>query len=211
MNIEPFEKYSDKYEEWFENNKYAYESELKAVENLLPKKGFSLDIGVGSGRFAVPFKIGIGLDPSVKMLNIAKKNGIKCVCGIAEKLPFKNFVFDFALMVTSICFVDDILKTFTEAYRVLKKNGVLVIGFVDKESDIGKKYLQRKDKSIFYKTAKFYSTEEVVDYLKLAGFKGFSFCQTLVNADLKHMNKPDAVLDGFGKGSFVVIKALKSS
>jgi hypothetical protein len=32
--IEPFERYANKYEDWFERNKFAYESELRAIRRL---------------------------------------------------------------------------------------------------------------------------------------------------------------------------------
>ena len=34
--IEPFDKYLDEYEKWFIENKYVYESELKAVGHFIP-------------------------------------------------------------------------------------------------------------------------------------------------------------------------------
>lgn len=38
--------------------------------------------------------------------------------------------FDYALMVTTICFVDDIETSFQEAWRVLRTEGVFAVGFV---------------------------------------------------------------------------------
>ena len=35
--IEPFEKYSEKYEDWFERNEFVYKSEIQAIKELLPK------------------------------------------------------------------------------------------------------------------------------------------------------------------------------
>ena len=52
--IEPFEKFTRQYEDWFEEHSYVYESELKAVRMLLPEYQNGVEIGVGSGRFAVP-------------------------------------------------------------------------------------------------------------------------------------------------------------
>ena len=34
--IEPFEKHTQQYEDWFENNKYAYQSEINAIKSLMP-------------------------------------------------------------------------------------------------------------------------------------------------------------------------------
>ncbi len=206
--IKPFEEYPQRYEDWFENNKFAYESELLAVKKLMPKKGEGIEIGVGSGKFAEPLAIKLGVEPSSKMREIAKQRGIKIIDAVAEKLPFENEKFDFALMVTTICFLDDIETAFKEARRVLKPNGSLIIGFVDKNSALGKSYLKHKTKSVFYKVANFYSVDEVVSYLRETGFEDFSFVQTIFHklADIKDI---EPVKEGYGKGSFVVIRAIK--
>ncbi len=68
-----FNKYVDRYESWFENNHWIYIAELKAVGMLLPDHGRGLEIGVGTGRFAAPLSIDIGLDPSVNMATVAKQ------------------------------------------------------------------------------------------------------------------------------------------
>ena len=47
-NIEPFEKHAGEYEDWFERNKFAYESELRAVRTLLPASDNGIEIGIGS-------------------------------------------------------------------------------------------------------------------------------------------------------------------
>jgi len=206
--ITPFEQYSSQYEAWFEKNIFAYKSEICAIKKVLPKNKHGVEIGIGSGKFAVPLGIKIGVDPSAKMRKITEKRGLKVIEGVAEKLPFENSTFDFALMVTTICFLDNIEKSFQEAYRILKWCGCLVIGFVDKNSAVGKMYLQHKHESIFYKDADFYSVDEVVFYLKKSGFKDFIFYQTIFK-NLKDIKKIEPVKRGYGKGSFVVIKAKK--
>jgi len=40
-------------------------------------------------------------------------------------------------MVTVICFLNDVGKALSEAYRVLKSGGCIVIAFIDKNSPIG--------------------------------------------------------------------------
>jgi ubiquinone/menaquinone biosynthesis C-methylase UbiE len=206
--IEPFDTHIDQYEEWFNKNRYAYQSELLAVKEVLPIKGVGIEIGVGSGRFAFPFGIRFGIEPSQKMRELAKEKGITVLDGTAEKMPLEDNSFDFALMVTTICFLDDIKKAFGEVFRILKDSGSVIIGFVDKESPLGRSYQKHKNKSIFYREAVFYSTGEVVDYLRKAGFTGFSFYQTIFRPPNK-IKKIEPVLEGYGKGSFVVIKGKK--
>ena len=139
---------------------------------------------------------------------LAKARGIEVIDGVGENIPFKNPRFDFALMVTSICFLDDIEKAFKEIYRILNPSGHLVIGFIDKNSPVGKIYQKHKNESEFYKIANFYSVDEVVDYLKNAGFSNFAFKQTIFK-NLKEIKDIEPVRDGFGEGSFVVVSALK--
>lgn len=205
---EPFDRYASRYEDWFERNQFAYESELRAIREQLPKSGNGIEIGVGSGRFAVPLGIKIGVEPSRKMRENAQKKGIEVIDGVSEKLPFDDSQFDFALMVTTICFVDDIESSLKEAYRVLKLGGSLIIGFVDRESLIGKLYQRYKEKSVFYRIATFYSVDEVIYYLKKAGFKDFNFTQTIFH-DLAEIRDIEPIKEGYGEGSFVVIRAIK--
>ena len=42
------------------------------------------------------------------MLAYATARGVYGIQGVAETLPFKDGVFDFGLVVTTICFVDDV-------------------------------------------------------------------------------------------------------
>lgn len=203
--VEPFEQYGDRYEDWFERNSYAYRSELEAVRLSLPK-GVGVEIGSGSGRFAYPLGVRFGVDPSMKMNLRAKERGIEVICGTAEKLPLRNSFFDFALMVTTVCFVDDIEASFEEARRILKPSGRLVVGFIDKESPIGKAYEENRERSLFYRIARFYSTEEIVGLMKGAGFSDFSYMQTIFRS-LSEMDSIEPVKKGYGEGSFVVVSA----
>ena len=43
------------------------------------------------------------------------RKGIELVNGVAEALPSADLKFDFALMVTTICFLDNIKAAFLEA------------------------------------------------------------------------------------------------
>jgi SAM-dependent methyltransferase len=201
---EPFERHTQAYDEWFDNNSELYEAELKAVKEFISDNSLEgMEIGVGSGKFAAPLGIKIGVEPSEKMAERAKKLGIKVYSAVAENLPFSDNRFDFVLMVTTICFVDDVVKSFKEALRVLKDEGFILVGFVDIESELGKEYEKKKDKSKFYKEATFFNAKEVLNLLKQAGFKNIETKQTLIPGELK------TVIDGYGKGAFVVIKAVK--
>ena len=206
--IEPFERYSEEYEDWLERNKFAYLSEIEAIKCQISESGYGLEIGVGSGRFASLLGIKLGIEPSKKMREIARQRRIEVINGVAEILPFDKDQFDFLLMVTTICFLNDLENAFREAYRVLKANGYLIIGFIDKDSPLGKLYQLYKENSLFYKVATFYSVKEVISYLKKVHFHNFTFTQTIFNS-LTEIKNIEPIMEGYGEGSFVVIKVRK--
>ncbi len=163
-----FEENIERYEAWFERNRNTYLEEVKFIGDFIPEKGTGLEVGVGTGRFSVPFGVKIGVDPSEKALRIAKSRGILCVRGVGEALPFKNSTFDFVLMVTTICFLESPEASFREVFRVLKKGGVFIVGFVDADSPLGALY--RKKDSPFYRVSRFFSRDDVDSLLRNAGF-----------------------------------------
>jgi SAM-dependent methyltransferase len=202
---EPFEQYSEEYDEWFEKNADLYQAELEAVRRLIPSpESEGMEVGVGSGKFAGPLGIRIGVEPSARMAQRAGKLGIEVHPGVAEKLPFSDRRFDFVLMVTILCFVDDITESFREAFRVLKSDGCVIVGFVDRESALGIWLEENRDKSKFYEHATFYSAREVVDRLLKTGFEIAAIRQALLPG-----RNPGMILEGFGRGAFVVIKGEK--
>ena len=208
---EPFEKYFDQYEDWFVQNHYTYQSELEAVRRHLPAGGRGLEIGVGSGLFAEPFDIHYGIEPSTRMRKQAVQRGVKNVVdGVAEMLPFNDHFFDFALMVTTICFLDDVQLSLKEARRILKPNGKMIIGFVDKNSTVGKLYEKHKEENVFYRQAKFYSVKEIDGLLKQSKFYALRHTQTIFQM-LDKIKKPEEIKEGYGEGSFVVVSGKKWS
>ena len=205
----PFNKHLSEYEQWFIDNHYVFQSELMAIKEVWPKKGKGVEIGIGSGIFASKLGILEGIEPSLNMRKKAKERNINVIDGIAEKLPYSDESYDCALMVTTICFVDNVLLAFKEVHRILKKKGSFIIGFVDKNSPVGKIYLKNQNQSVFYKDATFYDTQEVYQRLWETNFKIENTFQTIFGMlnTVKEVQKPQ---NGYGKGSFVVINAVKS-
>ncbi len=206
--IEPFERFTEHYDAWFDEHHNVYLAELKAVRKHIPKNGKGVEIGVGSGRFAAPLGIKFGVEPSPRMAEIARKRGIEVVQGVAENLPYEDNTFDFALMVTTICFLDDPQKAVDEAFRILKPGGRFIVGFVDRESPIGKFYEEHRAQSKFYNVATFYSVDEVVEMMRKAGSENFRFTQTVFEP-LDEVPENEPVKEGYGEGSFVVVSGEK--
>jgi SAM-dependent methyltransferase len=198
-----FDIHTEEYEDWFKRNSFAYLSEIELLKSLLPG-GRGLEIGVGSGLFAEPLGIEFGVDPSLSMAALAKERNISVAAGTAEELPVGSITFDFALMVTSICFVDDPLASLREAHRAVIPGGKLLLGFVDRQSPLGEEYLEKKDSSLFYPEAVFYSTSELMDYCREAQWRPLSVRETL-REHPSRLSKEEGWYDGHGAGGFTAI------
>lgn len=205
--IQPFQDHRQEYEDWFVANRYAYWAELEAVRRHLPRDGNGLEIGVGTGLFAGPLGIRHGVEPSSRMRTLARSRNIHVVAGVGEALPYQDQAFDFALMVTTICFLDDPSGGLREARRVVRPAGRVIVGFVDRQSPLGKKYLQHKEESPFYRLATFYSTREVWELMKEAGLRDFRITQTIFRP-LEDIKEGEEIRQGYGQGSFVVLSGV---
>jgi SAM-dependent methyltransferase len=202
----PFEAHHERYERWFEAHRAAYISELLALRPFVPWEGRGIEIGVGTGRFAGPLGVRVGLDPSDAMLARARARGIASVKGTAEALPFLDGSFDHALVVTTMCFVDSPDHMIAEVRRALRPGGRLVIGFIDRRSGVGQAYLERQSESVFYRDAVFYSPAEVGALLQARGFLVRAWGQTLFRPPAE-IDDIEPARPGTGKGAFVVVAA----
>jgi SAM-dependent methyltransferase len=208
--IAPFEDHHRRYEAWFEQHEAAYVSELLALRPFVPWTGRGIEIGVGSGRFAAPLGVEFGVDPAAAMLAYAAARGRAVVRGAAETLPVASGSFDYALVVTTICFVDSPARMLAEARRVLKPGGRLVLGFIDRESSLGRYYLAHQAENVFYRDATFFSADEVGRLLQEAGFALGAWAQTLAHP-LPQTREIEPLRDGRGQCAFVVVAARKES
>lgn len=201
-----FDNNAKEYDDWYERHSTIYQSEISAIKKAIPVNKKGIEIGVGTGRFSTPFRIFIGVEPSANMAKLAEERGITVVNAVAENLPFHNESFDFVLTVTTVCFLSDIPKSLNETYRILKDQGKIILGIIDKNSPLGKQYEKMKIENKFYADAHFHSTEEITALLKDAGFSKFNYWQTLEHSESNTVEEPQ---HGYGKGGFVVIEAIK--
>jgi SAM-dependent methyltransferase len=164
---------------------------------------------VGTGRFSVPFGITTGVEPSEAMAKIARNRGITVHDATAEHLPFDEESLDFALMVTTICFLEDPLQALREIKRILRPGGRIIIGMLDRDSPLGKVYESNKKGSKFYRDAHFHSIREVLEFLKMSGYGHMCIVQTIFRRP-DDITSLEPVKEGHGEGLFVVISAEKS-
>jgi SAM-dependent methyltransferase len=204
-----FDRHAVEYDRWFDQHETIYLSELHAVRALLPERSRSVEIGVGTGRFAEPLGITCGVEPSAAMRAMARRRGIDVVEAVGESLPFGEASFDLVLMVTTLCFLDDVDQALREAHRILADGGYIVVGLLDRETELGRSYEARKGESEFYRTARFLSSAEVFDALSWAGFRDLSSVQTIFGLSSGRGENLFPVEPGCGRGLFVVVRGLK--
>ena len=213
-DFSPFDELAPEYDAWFDQEgSLIFFIELQAFKSLLaalPKPW--IEIGVGSGRFAQALGIGTGIDPSIKLVKMARRRGINAFQGRGEQELFDEEPFGTVFLIVTLCFVDSPLDVLREANRILVPGGKVVLGMVMKESPWGRFYQQKKEEGHrFYKYATFYSYDDVVRLLVEAGFMTENVISTL-------FQKPDEVQntegpeEGYFPGAgFTIIVGVKSS
>jgi ubiquinone/menaquinone biosynthesis C-methylase UbiE len=181
--IEAFNRHAEDYDKWFDSpaGKIIFEMEVEAVRLLM--KDFKhpfLEVGVGTGRFAKELEIEYGIDPSHKVLEIAERRGINVKEASGENLPFNDESFGGVFILFTLCFVENPERVLSEAKRVLKKGGGLIVGIINRESKWGQLYMKKKaEEHPIYKHARFYSTDEVVKMVEKTGMAVEAYSSTL--------------------------------
>ncbi len=210
----PFDDLALEYDAWFDGDgSLIFFIEVQAFKTVLaslPKPW--LEIGVGSGRFAHALGIETGVDPSFKLLQIAKQRRINTFQGRGEQKFFKEESFGTVFLIVTLCFLDSPLDVLKEASRVLIPGGKIVLGLVLEESPWGRFYQRKRAEGHrFYRYARFYSFDEVVNLLVQAGFVTEKVISTLFQKPGKvyHVEKPR---EGYSPDAgFMIITAGKST
>ena len=147
-NSSLFDPLAEAYDAWFDEDegKLIFDIEVTAFRKALPLLPRPwLEVGVGSGRFAQTLDIDTGIDPSVKLLEIAERRGIKVFHGRGEELPFSDGSYGTVFLIVTLCFLDSPVAALREARRILRADGKLVLGVVLRESPWGRFYQIKKE------------------------------------------------------------------
>lgn len=208
--IAVFERNADRYDRWFEEHGATFEAELAALRQLIPPFQRGVEIGVGTGRFAVPLGIREGVEPAGAMAAMAERRGLVVKRALADQLPYPKASVDLVLMVTVLCFLEEPRRALREAHRILEPGGWILIGMIDPASSLGRRYEQHKASSTFYGPARFHAVDQVIRWLGECGFDQIRCRQTLF-ADAAGVPVAPVVRPGFGEGAFVALRARAGS
>ncbi|USR89921.1 class I SAM-dependent methyltransferase [Phormidium yuhuli AB48] len=107
---------------------------LQIIDLSLPASSKVLELGCGAGKRLAWMQENLefccsGIDPSAEAIKIAEKSSIQAIQGTADDLPFKTAEFDVVIFgfCLYLCDRSDLFKIASEADRVLKDPGWLVI------------------------------------------------------------------------------------
>ena len=181
-DIPLFDDLAMEYDSWFDREgSCIFPIEVQAFRELLPSLPKPwLEIGVGSGRFAQALGIETGVDPSGKLIQIAKHRGINTFLGRGEQQLFSPESFGTVFLIVTLCFLDSPLDVLKEANRILMPSGKIVLGLVLREGPWGELYQHKKvEGHRFYRYATFFSGDEAVRLLVKAGFAAEKIVSTL--------------------------------
>lgn len=175
--ISIFEKAASSYDEWYKKpmGVYAFQSELKGLEFLLPHSGLGCDIGAGTGIFAKNLlsedRTVLCLDPSAMMLKKAKKRNLPSILATTEALPLRSKSLDFAYMITVIEFLHNPLKALLSIGEALKHDAPLIIEFINRDSPWGDMYFKEAERGDpIFSNARLYTLIEIRSILESAGY-----------------------------------------
>jgi radical SAM protein with 4Fe4S-binding SPASM domain len=195
-----FNELAHEYEEWLDSPiGSTYDGLAKrGVFSLSDIKGGDniLDVGCGTGNYALELaqkgaKV-FGVDNSEWMLRIAIKNAVERGVTIdhkhasLEELPFPDASFDVVLCMNVLEFSASPRKAVSEMFRVLKNDGHLIVGVLNKKSLWG--FTQRLKKTFAkgaYYEARFFSPKELEELLRLK-HNGLNLSTTIFFPPINH-------------------------
>ena len=227
----PFDEEPETYDRWFTSNPNVLESELRLLAHFLRRRdpGRALSVGCGSGLFELrlreEFGIRIGecVEPS-GMGRIASGRGLRVTRGTAESLPFGDSEFDTVIMNGVLDYVSDPARALSEAHRVLRRGGWIIVADVAAEGSYGLLYrlaaitgweaLRDLSPANPYpiemvRSARWHTSEEIEALLRGAGFTELEFAGTLTRHPRYSDGAPEDPVPGRDRGDYVAVRGVR--
>ncbi len=181
MDMTPiFNPHASSYDQWYYTpvGRIYNAQQIRALRRLVPDHPIAnrlLDVGCGTGFRSAwfahrGFEV-TGLDASPEMLEQAMKKQIPhthFLEGTAEAIPFEDASFNWVVSLTMLEFVENPRICLDEMLRVLRTDGFLLVGVLNKENRINKKRLQKRKPPFDHAT--FYTQKEVLEFFKPYGY-----------------------------------------
>jgi SAM-dependent methyltransferase len=154
----PIQEVYNKISDRFDVSRVRIWGSVRRFLDPLPLNSFLLDIGCGNGknilyRKDLQFE---GIDLSEKLVNICKNKNLKVQLGNMINLPYENKKFDNAICIASYHHLDndnDRKKALSEMYRVLKKDGrVLITVWAMEQDNDSHVSFKKKDEMVPWKS-----------------------------------------------------------
>ncbi len=233
MSETTFDEHAAEYDAWFLQNRNVLQSEVDLLAGALTEVGRCLSVGCGSGLFekvlreAHDIDIRFGVEPAEAMAEIAVKRGMEVQIGEAGDLPFEDASFDTVLFNGTPSYIANFAGALSEAFRVLKPGGHVVVCDVPAESSYGLLYRLAahigtwEDESLrvlappvpypieFARAANWRTTHEKLELLEEAGFTVVETSQTLVMHPKFSDDTVEQPIPGHDRGDYVAIRATK--
>jgi ubiquinone/menaquinone biosynthesis C-methylase UbiE len=184
----PFDEAAATYDDWFKMplGAFADQVERHAIFKLLaPQAGeLILDIGCGTGRYARELARrgtrAIGVDPSMGMLAVAQAARASgrghqtaahpdpsYIRAAGEALPFRSGTFDGVVIVTTLEFATDPDALLSEAVRVSRAGGRVVVGALSRRGPWAAR--RKKSRSPLWANARFFTEDDLRAMLERYG------------------------------------------
>jgi len=145
-SVKAFDQVAGFYDDWYSHpqGRQVFEAELRALGSLIPCSGLGLEVGAGTGVFAESLtgedRTIICLDPSGAMLAKARERKMPAIMGVSEHVPVATGAVGFAYLATTLEFLENPVAALRQVREATKKDGPLIIMFINADSAWGGLY-----------------------------------------------------------------------
>jgi SAM-dependent methyltransferase len=124
--------YDDRaFDSWIPLQRYWQRRRFQIIHEFLPDTGLVLDIGCGSSRIVQTMTRAVGMDLALRKLRWLRAPGRLLLQGDMNFLPFGDETFDAVVCSEVIEHIPRAEVRLTELVRVLRPQGVLILGTPD--------------------------------------------------------------------------------